>query len=375
MLAADARASRPARASLIGWRRLAVALGLALAVAALLRTHWTIGWPVLLLRTGALALAGVLVFGLFERWPPRLPGWLPRWVLQVLAVGAAMPLTTFALYVLSTRSGAPPFWADAARMQGFVGLTFLGLLVAPWTALIALVRQREAFAREQALAFELERTELERQALEARLHLLQAQVAPHFLFNTLANVQALVEAGSPRASLVLGRLVTYLRAAVPTLAEPEATVAREVELVEAYLEVMRLRMADRLELAVRVDTEALALACPSTALLTLVENAVKHGIDPSEEGGRIEVEVEVRGERCLLRVRDTGVGLQPGSAGPGSAGLGTGLANLRHRLRLLYGDAAQLRVGENPPRGVSSEIELPAHGLPAEGLPADGGGR
>jgi hypothetical protein len=360
MLAANARASRPAHASVVGWRRLAVAGGLALAVAGLLATHWTMGWWSIVLRTGALALAGLLVFGLFERWPPRLPGWLPRWVLQVVGVGMAMPVTTFAVYVLSTRPGAPPFWTDAARMQGFGGLTFLGLLVAPWAALAALVGQREAFARDQALAFELERTQLEREALEARLHLLQAQVAPHFLFNTLANVQALVDAGSPQASAVLGRLVTYLRAAVPTLAEPEATIAREVELVEAYLEVMRLRMADRLEFAVRVDEAALGLACPSTALLTLVENAVKHGIDPSEEGGRIDVEVAVRGGRCVLRVVDSGVGLQPGSRG-----LGTGLANLRHRLRLLYGDAAQLRIGERPPRGVASEIELPA----------DGGGR
>jgi hypothetical protein len=357
MLAAKVGALRPGRGPSVGLRRLVVALGLALAAAGLLSPLWTSGVWSLVLRTVTLALVGVLVFGLSERWPPRLPGWFPRWVLQVVGVGMAMPLTTVAVYILSTRPGAPPFWVEEARMVGFVALTFLALLLAPWTALAALVRQREAFARGQALAFELERTELERQALEARLHLLQAQVAPHFLFNTLANVQALVDAGSPQASAVLRRLVTYLRAAVPTLAEPEATIAREIELVEAYLELMRLRMPDRLEIAVRVDEGALRLACPSTALLTLVENAVKHGIEPSEEGGRIDVEVVVRGDRCVLRVLDTGVGLQPSSRG-----LGTGLATLRHRLRLLYGGAAQLRIGENPPRGVCSEVELPARG-------------
>jgi signal transduction histidine kinase len=357
MPAANAGASRAGHGPALELRRLAVALGLALAAAGLLATHWTIAAWTLVLRTVTLALVGVLVFGLLERWPPRLPGWFPRWVLQVVGVGAAMPLTTFAVYVLSTRPGAPPFWLEEARMVGFAGLTFLALLLAPWTALAALLHQRDAFARGQALAFELERTELERQALEARLHLLQAQVAPHFLFNTLANVQALVDAGSPQASTVLRRLVTYLRAAVPTLAEPEATLAREIELVEAYLEVMRLRMPDRLEIAVRVDAAALGLACPSTALLTLVENAVKHGIDPSEQGGRIDVEVVVRGDRCVLRVRDTGVGLQPSSRGPG-----TGLATLRDRLQLLYGDAAQLRIGENFPRGVCAEVELPAQG-------------
>lgn len=360
MLAADARGSRPIRGSALGWRRLAVPLGLALAVAWLPLPHadWTSGPWSMVPRTVALALVGVLVFGLFERWPPWLPGWLPRWVLQVVSVGIAMPLATFAVYVLSTRPGAPPFWAEQERFEGFLGLTILAVLLAPWTALGALVRQREAFARDQALEFELERTQLEREALEARLHLLQAQVAPHFLFNTLANVQALVDAGSPQASTVLGRFVTYLRAAVPTLAEPEATIAREIELVEAYLDVMRLRMPDRLEVTVRVDEAALPLACPSTALLTLVENAVKHGIDPSEVGGRIDVEVTVRGDRCVLRVLDTGVGLQPSSRG-----LGTGLTTLRHRLRLLYGDAAQLRIGENPPRGVRGEVEFPVRGV------------
>jgi LytS/YehU family sensor histidine kinase len=116
-------------------------------------------------------------------------------------------------------------------------------------------------------------------------------------------------------------------------------------------------MPDRLEIAVRIDEAALGVACPSTALLTLVENAVKHGIDPSEEGGRIEVEVAYRGDRCVLRVLDTGVGLQASSRG-----LGTGLTTLRHRLRLAYGDAAQLRIGENSPRGVLSELELPTQG-------------
>src|SRR5213075_2244788 len=114
----------------------------------------------------------------------------------------------------STPRGAPPFWEDHGRLDGWIMFTSLGLLVAPWTALAAIVRQKEAFARHQKLAFALER-----RALDARLHLLQAQVAPHFLFNTLANVQALVDAGSPHAPIVLRSLIAYLRAAVPVLHE------------------------------------------------------------------------------------------------------------------------------------------------------------
>ena len=226
--------------------------------------------------------------------------------------------------------------------------------VAPWTALAALIRQKEAFARSQALAFELERSELERQALDARLHLLQAQVAPHFLFNTLANVQALVDAGSPRASALLRALVAYLRAAVPLLDEPVATLRQELQLVEAYLELMHMRMPDRLQYELHVDDSALELRCPPTTLLTLVENAVRHGIDPSEEGGRIEIDVRRKGDRCVIRVSDSGVGLQQTTQG-----LGTGLSTLRQRLQLIFGGDAQLRVTAHEPRGVCAELDVP----------------
>jgi two-component sensor histidine kinase len=338
-----------------GWRRVGFALGLSLGLALLLRSQWTPGLSPLLLRTVLLGLVGVLVFGLFEEWPKRLPRWLARWALQVVGVGVVMPLTTVTVYVLSTRAGAPPFWLDKARMDGFMMLTFLSILLAPWTALGALLRQKEAFARHQALTFELERSELERQALGARLHLLQAQVAPHFLFNTLANVQALVDAASPRASTVLRSLIAYLRAAVPLLHEPVTTLDREVQLVQAYLELMQMRMPDRLRFELHVDESARPLRCPPATLLTFVENAVRHGIDPSEEGGSIDIEVRRRGERCVIRVSDSGVGLRQTDQG-----LGTGLSTLREGLQLMFGDDAQLRVRALEPRGVCAELEVPA---------------
>jgi len=338
-----------------GWRRLAVALALSFAVAFLLRSQWTTGPASLLFRTVTLGLIAVLVFGFFERYPKQLPRGLARWVLQVVGVGVAMPLTTITIYLLSTKTGAPSFWLDKDRLDGFMMLTFLSILLAPWTALAALLRQKEAFARHQALAFDLERSELERQALDARLHLLQAQVAPHFLFNTLANVQALVDTGSPHASAVLRSLTAYLRAAVPQLNQPAATLGRELQLVEAYLELMHMRIPDRLQYALHVDEPALALRCPPMTLLTLVENAVRHGIDPSEEGGRIDVHVQLRGGRCLIRVIDSGVGLRQSHNG-----LGTGLASLRERLQLVFKDDAQLRVAAHEPRGVCAELEIPA---------------
>ncbi|MBI2212157.1 MAG: histidine kinase [Acidobacteria bacterium] len=340
------------------WRRICVALGLALLAGLLLRPVWTSGLHKLLMRTSVLALTGVLVFGLFEQWPRRLPAWLRRWVLQVVSVGIAMPLTTLVIYTLTTRPGGEPFWLDRERMNGFMLLTFFGVLIAPWTALAALLQQREAFARHQALAFELERSQLERQALDARLQLLQGQVAPHFLFNTLANVQALVDAGSPRAADVLRSLVAYLRAAVPRLDAPVSTLGREIQLATAYLELMQMRMPDRLTFALRDNDAASDLRCPPLTLLTLVENAVRHGIDPSEDGGRIDVDVELQAGRCLVRVCDTGLGFQ---AQETSKGPGTGLATLRERLELAYGGRATLRISSLEPHGVRAELDLPAN--------------
>jgi hypothetical protein len=332
-------------------RRFAVAVLIAIAVWLLLLIHRSTSPSAMLLRLVVLALSAVAAFGFFDAWPRRLPPWCQRWALQVVAVGASIPIAVTAMYVLFAPPDARPFLEN----NDWLLVTFAAMLVAPWTALAAIVRQKEAFAQHQTLAFALERSELERQAADARLHLLQAQVAPHFLFNTLANVQALVDAGSPQASPVLRSLIQYLRAAVPLLHEPAATIERELELVRPYLELMQMRMPDRLHYAMNVDASVLQVRCPPTTLLTLVENAVRHGIDPSEEGGRIDIDIARIGERCRVRVIDTGAGLQEPANG-----LGTGLTALRERLQLIFGDAAHLRLGPNDPRGAAVEIDMPA---------------
>jgi sensor histidine kinase YesM len=137
------------------------------------------------------------------------------------------------------------------------------------------------------------------------------------------------------------------------------TLATEVDLARAYLDLMQMRIPDRLQYVIHLDPAAARLNCPPMTLLTLVENAVRHGIDPSEEGGRIEVEVRRVGDRCRIVVRDDGVGLQPESRG-----LGTGLAALRERLQLVFGEAARLRISARHPRGVLAELEFPAREAP-----------
>jgi hypothetical protein len=331
------------------WR---VTLAAAMLMFAFMATTWHSPLSTLVPRVFGPALAALLLFSLFERWPRRLPGFLPRWTLQVVAATVVVPLTVLAFYLSTVSDDATPFWDVPERMNGFLLLCSLGMFLSSWVAMGALVRHRDALL----LQGERTRGELERQALDARLRLLQAQVEPHFLFNTLANVQALVDAGSPQASPVLASLVAYLRAAVPRLSEPVNRLGQELEMVRAYLTLMQLRMPDRLAFDVQAEPGLDLLPCPPTMLLTLVENAVRHGIDPSLDGGRIDVRVRhLANGRCLAEVRDTGVGLQPGSHG-----LGTGLSTLRERLALAFDGEAELRLSELSPHGMLAEIEFPA---------------
>ncbi|MEO8802178.1 MAG: histidine kinase [Rudaea sp.] len=340
---------------LLGWLRVRYPLGAALLFGLLLMPGWKGPYLVLFSRLIFIALIATLAFGLFERWPARLPRRVARWVLQVVAVAIVIPFAVWLAYVATTQGDPIPFWHDKEHLMGFGFMTFMGLLIAPWMAVSALIGEISGAAQRQALAFELERSELERQALDARMRVLQAQVEPHFLFNTLANVRELVDSGSAQASAVLASLIAYLRAAVPRLHEAGTTMQQELELVRAYLEVMHMRMPDRLQFLIHADDVAIAARCPPMTLLTLVENAVRHGIDPSEDGGRIEVRVTVRNGLCHAQVIDSGVGLRETTDG-----LGTGLATLRERLQLLYGDDAQLRLVPITPHGVCAELEFPA---------------
>jgi hypothetical protein len=343
-------------ARLFAWRRFVVVLIVA-AVVGLVQSPAYLSVPVYAVmgRAMLIGIVALMAFGVFEQWPARLPAWIARWALQVCAVAFVVPWAVFLFYVLTTSADMPHFWKDQARLNGFMTMTMAGLLVAPWVAVAALFRQRELQLRSQAESFELERSELERKALDSRLRLLQAQVEPHFLFNTLANVRELVVAGSPQAATVLDTLIAYLRAAVPRLHDPSTTIGQELQLVRAYLALMHLRMPDRLQFDVQADPAALDLRCPPTTLLTLVENAIRHGIDPSEEGGRIDVRVEVLDGRCRVSVSDTGLGLRDAQGS-----LGTGLAALRERLALVFGREVQVRIGAMEPRGARAEAEFPA---------------
>jgi len=207
----------------------------------------------------------------------------------------------------------------------------------------------------------------ERQALEAQLKLLQGQIEPHFLFNTLANVVGLMESDTPRAKLMLESFVDYLRSSLGGLRKSDPTLGDELALVEAYLRVIKIRMEDRLQYTIAVPDELRMLALPALTLQPLVENAVLHGLEPKIDGGSVRIAVrldELQGKRTLvLTVDDDGLGFATHRPSQRN-GSGTALANIRERLAQTHGSAAGLRVEPAEPTGVRATLTLPALVLP-----------
>lgn len=342
------------------WKRLRVVLLVTLLLSLIMKYNWPTWWITGWARLFIIGFIQLTVFGIVERWPARLPNWVARWVLQIAVVALVVPFAAIIAYALTSFGDLIPWYKSKPKAADFGAMIGAGLLFSPWIAMSALYRHISGLAQKQALSFELERSEFARNALDSRLRLLQAQVEPHFLFNTLANIRELVDSGSPQASMVLNSMITYLRAAVPSLHDAATTLRQELDLVRAYLELMHMRMPDRLQFTLNVDDAALPIKCPPMTLLTLVENAIRHGIDPSEDGGQIEVTVRIHEGRCIARVMDTGVGLEQNSQGSqGSQGLGTGLANLRERLQLIFSGDAQLSLSAISPHGFSAELNFP----------------
>jgi signal transduction histidine kinase len=201
---------------------------------------------------------------------------------------------------------------------------------------------------------ELRRIGLERELAGARLALLQAQVEPHFIFNALANVRRLLRTDADAARTLLADLLRYLEEALPTLRGEMTTLGREAELVRAYLAVHQVRMGERLRFEIDIPVALADHPVPPMLLLTLVENALKHGLQPMVDGGKISISARAGDGRITIAVADTGRGMGSGS------GHGTGLANVRARLKQTYGAGAGLALAVNEPQGVVATITLPS---------------
>ena len=195
------------------------------------------------------------------------------------------------------------------------------------------VKRRETRAAAAMHKAEAERHLLSKQAVEAELKLMQAQVEPHFLFNTLASVHYLTETDPPKATALLGHLIDYLRAALPELRARSSTLGREFALANAYLRILEMRLAPRLRFAIDLPPALRDHPFPPNLLISLVENAVRHGIEPSRDGGSVQLAATHHGDALVVCVSDTGCGLGASS----NPGQGVGLANVRERLAALYG--------------------------------------
>ena len=194
----------------------------------------------------------------------------------------------------------------------------------------------------------------ERGAAEARLKLLQAQIEPHFLFNTLANLDSLIGKDPKRACEMLGHLNDYLRATLDTTRRTSGTLGQEFAIARGYLEIVAVRMGSRLAFSLSLPEELKTFEVPPMLLQPLVENAVKHGLEAKIEGGRIEVSVSKKQNSIEIHVCDTGLG--DGT----TQGTGVGLANIRERLAAAYGDRGRLSIERNETKGVTATVTIPA---------------
>ncbi|MFO1341012.1 MAG: histidine kinase [Burkholderiaceae bacterium] len=292
------------------------------------------------------------------RWPQT-----PRATLLArgLAIGVGATLGAFLRYlVFYYPSYSKPFeWSWFAYTVG------LWLLLGCFGHALLRLAAADRLARARLAEAAREREWLAAQQLQAEMSALQAQIEPHFLFNTLANVKRLYEVAPHRGRDMLVSLVAYLRAALPSMRTHESRLGDELDRVHHYLEILRMRMGERLRFELDTPPELRDALVPPLVLPTLVENAIQHGLSPLPEGGSVWVRARVAVDgRLDIEVRDDGRGFV------GSGGSGVGLANTRARLAGLYGAAASLSLEAGEPRGVVARVCLPLR--LAQAAPADG---
>ena len=233
-------------------------------------------------------------------------------------------------------------WLERANTGTAVGIFLFAILISFIIFQIFNAKARQA--------------EAEKRAIEAQLRLLQGQMEPHFLFNTLAGVLTVIESEPPRARRLLEAFTDYLRATLASLRIERSTVGREIELAEAYLHLMQLRMEDRLQFAIHCDEAVRREPIPPLLLQPLVENAIQHGLEPKIDGGRIDVEARMAGDALVVVVSDDGLG--PDAPPRRRGGNGVALANIRQRLQGQHGDAAALTIESLQP-GTRATLRLP----------------
>jgi sensor histidine kinase YesM len=295
----------------------------------------------------------ILLFHLAGHWLIR-GSRIPHWVVTIVALS----LGSICGLLLS-------WWILTGSIRGHTGSL-------PFTAATVLIfgggasyffyaRARLAIADAKHKALELEREEGARRVAEAELKLLQAQIEPHFLFNTLSNVLSLIDGDPPRAKRMLLNLTSYLRGSLRRTREGTVTLGEELDLVRAYLEIQAVRMGARLAWEIRCPDDLRELPFAPLLLQPLVENSLKHGLEPKPGGGRVELQVSREADELVLEVRDDGLGLDPHRPP------GVGLTNVRGRIEAVSRGQGSLTLRAGAAGGLCARVVLP---LPAPGAPA-----
>jgi signal transduction histidine kinase len=270
---------------------------------------------------------------------------------QYVAVFAATMVAALIVLTFVASFDVEDDWFHVLIAIGADGVrfTFVGIVIAStWLYLRTEAEHVDALAR-----CAVDAARMDEQTAEARLQLLEAQIEPHFLFNTLANVRRLYEVDRPNGARMLANLKAYLANALPQMRMADSTLGREVDHAAAYLRIQQIRMGRRLDFVIDVPATLRDARMPSLMLVTLVENAVKHALSPLPEGGRIAIRATLADARLHLSVTDNGQGFTKSSGG------GTGLANIRARLATQFGAAARFSLALNAPTGVIATVELP----------------
>jgi sensor histidine kinase YesM len=256
-------------------------------------------------------------------------------------------------------------WLVSISWKLFFGIAFVlmiagGIVLAPQAALLIVLtsivikasykQQIQAEEKASAATYLAEAEQLKRQLVEARLAAMQAQVEPHFLFNTLASIDHLIETDPPRASLMQKSLIALLRATLPSMRETNSpklrNLGQELNVIRPYLDIQKMRMEDRLQIQWDIPEGLNSAEIPHMMMLSLVENSFKHGLEPKADGGTLALRAEVSHGHLEVTIRDSGVGYYPAeSAGlKDQTGHGFGLKNIRDRLALIYGDQAKFSI-------------------------------
>ncbi|WP_375748312.1 sensor histidine kinase [Vibrio sp. HN007] len=320
-------------------------------IAAFTRSIWSGPYYQHLLISLGFGYSSMLSSYLFRQFLPNLTSLTNSLLSICCAVGIG---TAHAHFWLSTYEGYE-------AKDGLLSVLILGVVFTALCFNYFYHLERKLVAEAELEKVKRKETEKEKALVLSQLSQLQSQIEPHFLFNTLANISALIESDTKKAQLMINKLTDLLRANLKSTREALTTVEAEIEMLNAYLGIQQVRLGERLEFRIVCDESIKSMSVPPLLIQPLVENSINHGIEPKPEGGNVEVEFHLEADYLNVNVSDSGRGFSE----HGQKGHGIGLENIRNRLEMLFETKAKLIIKEKASGGVEARISLPVQDLEA----------